>query len=323
ESDGKEQWMRPTRWVLTRALCVSWLVVLAAGSARAQFFDPALRSLGLAAGPVARSPRLLGMGGMSLAVPDPHADINLWDFAALPVGLAYDDTSSTLDLRPGTDALSSTSRLPAGRERQNLAARSTASQMEGVYRNHDSGSMFGVVGDLSGLHWDRPYTNDVEVREGMLHPQVMPILGGTVPRLFSGHLGWAAHLRFRNETVEDDYRAVVSNAAGEFIDLAGAQLPPPSQFVPTSIDVTTTGFGLSTAYAIGKRSHLGLGIEREDNKIESTNDLVTSSSETSETRPYWIGHATLVGKIGRTLEFGVDGLGRVSHSEAHWRFTAS
>src|SRR5262249_15900258 len=59
ESDGKEQWMRPTRWVLTRALCVSWLVVLAAGSARAQFFDPALRSLGLAAGPVARSPRLL------------------------------------------------------------------------------------------------------------------------------------------------------------------------------------------------------------------------------------------------------------------------
>src|SRR5204863_4784071 len=137
-----------------------------------------------------------------LAVPDRDASLDLWDFAGIPVGLASDDTSSTLDLRPGTDALSSVSRLPAGRERQELAARSTLAQMEAVYRNRDSGSMFGVVGDLSSLRWDRPFAPAIEVRQGLLHPQVMPVLGGIVPKILSGHLAWATHMRFRAETVE-------------------------------------------------------------------------------------------------------------------------
>src|SRR5712691_10655041 len=131
--------MSPTRWVLPRALSLSLLAVMfGAATASAQFFEPALRSLDLSTGPVARSPRLLGMGGLSLAVPDRDASINLWDFAGIPVGLASDDTTSTLDVRPGTDALSSVTRLSSGRERQNLAARSTLAQMEAVYRNHES-----------------------------------------------------------------------------------------------------------------------------------------------------------------------------------------
>src|SRR5258706_4590221 len=107
--------MNPTRWVLPRALSLSLLAMtLGAASASAQFFDPALHSLDLSTGPVARSPRLLGMGGLSLAVPDRDASINLWDFAGIPVGLAADDTTSTLDVRPATDALSSVTRLSSG-----------------------------------------------------------------------------------------------------------------------------------------------------------------------------------------------------------------
>jgi hypothetical protein len=294
-----------------------------AATASAQFFDPALHALDLSTGPVARSPRLLGMGGLVLAMPDRDTNIELWDFAGMPVGLAADDTTSTLDLRPATDALSSVSRLPAGRERQELAARSTLAQMEAVYRNHDSGSVFAIVGDLSSLRWDRPFARAVEVREGLLHPQVMPVLGGVVPKILDGHLAWATHLRFRSENVEDQYRQIVVNAAGEYIDLAGGQLPPPGQFAPTNTDVTTTAFGLSTAYTMGRRTRLGLGIEHENNNIDATNDLPRSSSETSESRPYWIGQAALVGGFGRTFEYGVSGIGRLANSEEDWRFTTS
>src|SRR5262249_10553518 len=44
---------------------------------------------------------------------------------------------------------------------------------------------------------------------------------------------------------------------------------------------------------------------------------------TDETRPGWNGQAAIVGEVGHTFEWGVNGLGRVSNSEADWRFTAS
>ncbi len=316
--------MSPTRWVLPRALSLSLLsLVLGVATASAQYYGPALRSLDLSTGSLARSPRLLGMGGLSLVIPDRDAGINLWDFAHLPVGLAEDDTTSTLDLRPGTDALSAVRRLPLGRERQNLAARTTSTQIEAVYRSRQSGSLFGVVGDLSGLRWDRPYSESVELRQGVSHPEVIAILGGKLTRPLHGHLSWATHLRFRSETVEDRYRSIVSNTAGEYLDQAGAQQPPPGEFTPTDVSVNTVAYGLSTAYALGQRTRFALGIERENNPIKSTNELQRSSSEIAEDRPFWVGHAAWVGGFGTTFEYGVDGIGRLSDSEADWRFSTS
>ena len=317
--------MSPTRWVRPRASCLTVLIGLAltATTASAQFFDPALHALDLGTGRLARSPRLLGMGGMTLAVPDPNLSLGLWDFAQIPVGIATDDTTATLDLRPGTDALSSSHIRPEGATRQDLAARTTLVQFESVYRNHETGSMFALIGDLSGLRWDRPYASSVEVREGFTHPQAMPVLGGTVPRLFGGKLAWAGHLRFRQESVEDHFRSIVTNAAGEYIDLAGGQLPPPSAFAPTNTDVNTSAYGLSTAYPITKTNRIALGIEHESNRILATNSLPRSSSETREMRPYWIGQAALSGRIGRPLEYAINGIGRLSDSEEDWRFTTS
>ena len=320
--------MSPTRWVLPRALSLAVLAAMlgamvSATPAAAQFFDQTVHALDLATGPVARSPRLLGMGGLSLVVPDRDASINLWDFAGIPVGLASDDTTSTLDMRPHTDAMSSVRALVGGRERQNLAARTTSTQLEAAYRNHETGGVFGLVGDLSSLRWDRPYASSVEVRETVLHPQVLAVLGGAVPRVFSGHLAWAGHLRFRSENVKDQYREIVTNDAGEFIGLGGGELPPPGQFTPTKTNVTTSAYGLSTAYSLGKQTRFALGIEHENNRILATNDLPRSSSETQETRPYWNGHAALVGRFGHTFEYGVDGIGRLASSEQDWRFTTS
>jgi hypothetical protein len=316
--------MSLTRWVLPRASFWALLATfLGAATASAQFYEATLRSLDLGTGSVARSPRLLGMGGLSLAVPDRDAAINLWDFSGFPVGLASDDSVSTLDFRPGTRSLSSTRALSGGGARQNLAARGNFGQFEGVYRNRESGSSFGVVGDVSSLRWDRPYAETIERRQGLVHPEVMPILGGTVPRFLDGHLAWAAHMRFRGERAKEQYRSIVVNAAGEFIGQGGEQLPPPSEFTPSTISVATNAYGLSTAYSLGSRTRFALGIERENNVILSTNELQRTSSEIREPRPYWIGRAAWVGGLGHTFEYGVDGTGRLSDSEADWRFTTS
>jgi opacity protein-like surface antigen len=316
--------MSPTRWALPRALSVTLLAaLLGTPPAEAQYYEPALRSLDLSPGALARSPRLLGMGGLSLAIPDRDVGLGLWDLGRIPAGLVHDDTTSTLDLRPGTGALSSVRSLPAGRERQNLAARANVAQLEAVYRSRTTGSVFGVVGDLSGLHSDRPTSPTAELRQGVLHPEVLAVLGGRLQRWFGGNVNWATHLRFRSENVQDEYRSIVVNAAGEYIDQAGGLLVPPSEFTPTDVGVRTTAYGFSTAYAIGARTHLALAIEHEGNRIESTNDLQRSSSEIKEDRPFWVGQATLSGRLGRTLEFGVDGIGRTGKSEADWRFSAS
>ncbi len=316
--------MSPTRWVLPRASFLALLAtLLGAATASAQYYEAALRSLDLGIGSLARSPRLLGMGGLSLAVPDRDGAINLWDFAALPVGIAADDSGSTLDVRPGTRSMSSAHDLGAGRERQNLAARGNSSQFEAVYRNRETGGAFGLIGDVSSLRWDLPEASTVERREVLLHPEVMPILAGVVPRVFDGHLAWAAHLRIRSERVDDQYREIIANAAGEFIGLAGGQLPPPSEFTPNKIDVAASGYGVSTAYSLGRRTRVAIGIEHENDVIRSTNDVSRASSEIRETRPYWIGRAAWVGGFGSTFEYGVDGTGRLSNSEADWRFTTS
>jgi len=316
--------MSPTRWVLPRALSLTLLAAgLVPATASAQFYEPALRSLDLTAGPLARSPRLVGMGGLSLAVPDRDASISLWDLGGIPVGLGLDDTTSTLDLRPGTSSLSGVRSRSAGGVRQNLAARSNVAQFEAVYRSRESGSVFGVVGDMSGLRWDQPYSAFVERRQGLRHPEALAVLGGRLPRLFDGHVSWAAHLRFRAEDVQNEYRDIVSNAAGEFIDQAGGLLTPPSEFEPTDIGVNTTSYGLSTAYAVGRSTQVALGFEHEGNKITQRNDLQRSSSEVIEQRPYWVGRAALVGRIGRTFEYGVDGIGRLAKSEGDYRFSAS
>lgn len=316
--------MSPTRWVLPRALSLSLLAaVFAAGTASAQYYDPALRALDLSTGQVARSPRLLGMGGLSLVIPDRDNQTNLWDFAGIPVGLASDDTTSSLDLRPGTHALSSARVLPLGRERQNLAARSSVLNAEAVYRNRESGSVFGVVGDLSGLRFDQPFSNEIERRQGLTHPEFMAVLGGKMPRLFDNHLAWAAHLRFRNEKVEEQYRSIVRNAAGDWIGLGGTQLDPPSEFTPTETRSNSSAYGFSTAYSMGQATSLALGIEHEQNRIKGTNELPRSTSEISEDRPYWVGQASLVGHLGKGFEYGINGIGRLSDSEQDWRFTTS
>jgi len=316
--------MRFPRWAALRVLFASWLaLMLQVSTASAQFFAPALRTLGLDTEQLSRSARLLGMGGLTLVVPDHNTTYSLWDFSRIPVGLTEDDTTSTLDIDPGTDALSSVTTLSDGRERQNIAARRTGSEVEAVYRSRESGGGFGLVGDLSNLRFDQPVATGAELRQSVVRPNGTAILNGVVPRFFHRRLRWGLHLTFLNETVDRRYRDIVSNGAGEYIDLGGSELPPPGEFVLTAVDVNTTAFGVSTSYLLGNGTHIALGIERENDHFNGHNDLDRSAYETSETRPYWNGQAAIVGKIGHTIEWGVNGIGHVANSQTDWRFTAS
>lgn len=315
--------MTPTRWVLPRASFLAMLAVLvAAGTASAQFYGPAVNALDLPGGPTARSPRLMGMGDLSIAVTDRTNQNNLWDFAGMPIGLVAADSGSTIDLRPGTHSLSSVRGLNGGLDRQNLAARGTSAQTEAVYRG-DKGAMFAFVGDLSSLRWDTPYSNDQERRQGLHHPEAMVVLSNRMPRFLGFMDRWAAHLRFRDEVVQDQYRTIVNNAAGQWIGLGGDQLPPPTEFEPTETRVNTMAYGLGVQRRFGSSMTLAISAEHENNRMKSLNELPRSTAEYTEDRPFWNVQGSLVGQVGRDLQYGFDGIQRFSDSERFWRFTTS
>src|SRR5262245_13250418 len=70
--------------VLTAFLAMSAGILLPTSSS-AQRYEAARRLLDLSPDPIARSPRLLGMGRLTLA-DDRHNNLGMWDFAANPTG---------------------------------------------------------------------------------------------------------------------------------------------------------------------------------------------------------------------------------------------
>src|ERR1044071_8627118 len=119
---GKGAKMNPSRRVLA-GVFVGLVLALATLSSpvRAQFYEDARYALELAPDPLARSPRLVGMGGLSLVVDDDHNRIDLWDFAHSPTGIMDADSNSTLELRPNTSSRSDVSDRtegPLGGDRQ-------------------------------------------------------------------------------------------------------------------------------------------------------------------------------------------------------------
>ena len=97
--------MSPSRRVLPLALMLSMLAMTMAASAFAQFYDPVLRASGLD-DKFAASPRLLGMGGLGLAVADRDREISLWDLAANPLGVTTSNAGRGRSLLEGPLTLS-------------------------------------------------------------------------------------------------------------------------------------------------------------------------------------------------------------------------
>jgi hypothetical protein len=314
--------MRPSRRVLPKALLFTMLAgLLSAGTACAQFYDPALRSLDLTSD-VSRSPRLLGMGGLSLVVPDRNGRLTLWDWAGNPLGVYGDDSTSTIDLRPGTGAATGVHDRPSDGVRQDLAGRGTSTQFEMYHRDHD-GNLFGVVGALSSVRSDRPYDVNEEVRSTVGDPHVLPIMAGPFPYFGGGKLRYALHMQFGSERVVDQYRAFVANAAGEFISLDGTTLTPPDLFTPTNYNVRTTGIGGGFSYPLGQRTILAFDVATRTERISGFDNGNRATSQVNENRPIGSGQASLIGRLGKSLEYGIDAQGWKASSQQDWVFTVS
>lgn len=314
--------MRAARKVLVTSLVLTALAAASAPPARSQFLDPAIQSLDLGTGAPARSPRLLGMGRFSLLGDDRDNQLTLWDFAGIPAGLYEDDSISTMTVRPGADAADGAHDRFDGVRRQDLAARSLRVQFEGFRRDLRSGGVFGAVGVLQSLRHDQPYSDGLSRRDVIGVPSVMPILSGRLPYFGGGKVRYALRGRFEGEHVEEQYRLITENAAGQFISLDGDAANPPTLFDPDEYRVNTSGVGVSFAYPLTAGHHAALGLDAVTQSIKGSNVGPRHSTERRESRPYLVGQSSLAGHLG-ALQYALDGRAWTANSSEDWRFTVS
>ena len=119
--------------VLRNAM-LSMMCLMALGPARPVLAqnETALQGLGYLVDPIARSPRLLGMGQLKL-VEDRHNSLALWDFAGNPTGIAEAESISTFEYRPMVRSGTVFGDVPAGaplQERQELGTHQTDNVFE-------------------------------------------------------------------------------------------------------------------------------------------------------------------------------------------------
>jgi hypothetical protein len=317
--------MSPSHRVLLGALTIGVLLAPAvAVPVLAQDYEAARRSLDFAPDPLARSPRLLGMGRLGFVVDDPNNRLTLWDFAGNPTGILEDDSVSTLEFRPATWSASSVHGLltPAGTiERQDLGAREARLGLEAWHRSKSTA--YGLIGDAGQMRWDRPYDRFREKRSQISQPLFMPVLTGRLPYVKSGRMNYALRVYGGGEDQTDDYLTFVSNAAGEYLDKMGDLLNAPDFVTPDEYSIQVRGGGTALSYRFGKSLTAALGADAAIRDIKGTNEGARYASEIRERRPSGSGQASLIGRFGDHLEWGADGRGWTSTSQQNWLFTTS
>ena len=318
--------MRLWRRVRMSALFGLGIVLATAVPASGQTYEDERRSIGLSPDPISRSPGLFGMGRLTLVGADPHNRITLWDFARNPAGIAEAESSSALDVRPGTSAASDVTELfPSTLERQTLAAREVRTEIEGWRRSGNSA--YGVNFDFASLREDAPYAVDIELRRHISNPGGMAALNGLLPFVKSGRVKYALTLVTRREAGDDQYRGYVRNTTGEYIDRNGATYSSPNYFVPDRRRLTTLGGGAALSYRFGPWLEAAAIGDLVNQELALSSSAGRYSSEIREQprghRPYPVGQATLIGRVGKSLEWGWDGRVWNARSEQRWAFTVS
>lgn len=321
--------MGPSRRVRTGATLLVLIGACFAVGASAQSYDETRQDLGLWPDPLARSPRLLAMGGLTYAVADEHRRIDLWEFGGNSAGLHDADSLSRLEIGPATGSRSGARDLAPGaipRERQDFAMREVRLGYE-LWRYADrGGTTFGLIGDYGSLRTDRPSTPDLEVRRQFSVPNTMGVVSGHLPFLFPERLRYGFHVRHRYEASDDRYLTIVRNGAGEFIDKDGVTVAPPDFFTPDHRAVRSLGLGGALALHVAGQV-LGAGFDYAANAIESRNDGDRYSTEIREDRPVtglhveWVSRDLVAGPL--RLENGLRYENWSSSSNQRWVFSLS
>ncbi|NOT34197.1 MAG: hypothetical protein HOP12_08525 [Candidatus Eisenbacteria bacterium] len=314
----------------SRSLWLSALAGIAMGitgmptPSHGQAIDAIFEPYGISREPAPRLPRLLGMGGLTL-LSDRDNRLSLWDFARNPVGLAREDSTSTLDFSPGATTTQATRNgLPSGAPlpRQNLGAREVRMRYE-LIRRTPSRNGYGFYGDLGSDQTQRPFSNIVARRAFASTPNGYGVIAGPIPSFLSGRMSYALRGGYTRQSAGDEYRLILSKPQGQYIDLEGDIVDPPNLFDPDQMDVTATGVGAGLAYELGPWLTAALGVDGLQTKIDGVNDGVRHSSSRDSKRPYGIGQATLLGRIGNNFEWIADGRGWQASNDERWFFSIS
>ena len=312
--------MSPSRGLWLGALWMASLALVAAAApASAQDYETARRAIDLSPDPLARSPRLLGMGKLTLA-PDPNNRLTLWDFAADPTGILDHDSVSTIQLWPSTASASGTqSPLGDPGQREYLAARETRMAYEALRRT-ESGNAYGFYGDLASFRLDRPFDEDTEKRGEFQVPRLVGVLNGRMPFFQAERMRYALRLSYASEKSLELYRGIFRNGTGEYLGKPGDIEGPPDFFTPDEVDISTTGGSVGLSYRFASWLTTSLGGDITSSSIRGENSGLRHFSGTGEDRPYYVGRGTVMGSAGN-VEWIHTFRTWTSSSEDRWIFT--
>ncbi len=316
---------RGVRWSALLAVAAGIAAPIAPAMAQSVYsvFDDPSPYLDGTPDPIARSPRLLGMGRLSYVLDDAHNRINMWDLGQNPIGVLDADSSSTLEFGPVTGSGSTvTDRFQAdpAYQRQTYAARDFRTYYEGWRRTQNS--TYGAVGDWSTARTDLPYNEAIERRSMLGRPNIMPILAGHLPIGKTRRFTYALRGLVATPSNIDHYRLFVANSAGQFLDRDGTQIDPPDFFAPTHTIVHSFGLGAHLGMRVTPDIHVAVGYDAVSHNILGTNDGLRNASEIHEQRPYHVGQASIIGRTGG-LEWGADARGWRAKSDQDYVFTTS
>lgn len=309
--------VRSSAWIILSA------VLAMASPAAAQTIEDVREALDISPDPILRSPRLLGMGRLTL-VNDHNNRINLWDFAGNPSGLLDADSVSVLEFRPATASASSVRNDLAGdpsRERQDLASRDVRMSFEALRRAETVA--YGFVGDVSSLRYDEPRELNLEERSQFSQPSITGIINGMIPRVMPDRLRFSVRGNYTGEDRRDQFRQLFSNGVGDYIDADGTIVPAPNPFIPDRLEVSTLGGGAGLSYQVTSWLTAAVGGDFAFSKYLGENTGPRHAAQVRENRPYTIGQASLVGRLGPGIEWGADGRVWSSSSEETWAISIS
>lgn len=318
--------MSPSPRVLRSALVIVMCLgpLAAVPPAFAQQLESTLRSLDYAPDPLARSPRLLGMGRLTLS-DDLHNRISLWDFAGNPTGIAEAESVTTFEYRP---ALRSSSVLrdigvaPLVRDRQELSAKGARHAVE-TWRRAPGAVAYGLVAELATLQVDRPFDAAVERRSRFSVPSIGGAVNGRVPWLNSDRFDFAVRLQYGLEIHEDNYLEFLRLPGGDYLGKPSAIAPPPDLFTPDRVETSDLRGGVAFSARLTRDIKLAVGYDRARVRVRSTLEGLRSTTKVDEDRPFDLGQASVVGRLGRHVEWGADGRAWRSHSEEFFFWSIS
>jgi hypothetical protein len=316
--------MGPSRRVVLCAIVMVMACVSASpGPAAAQEFLPTLHTLGYFPDPLARSPRLAGMGRL-LYASDVHNGLNAWDFAGNPLGVSSAESLSTIEYRPLVRTAASTHDLEGGvnQERQDLGARQVRNGLE-AWRRAKDGASYGLLGDFTTFKVDQPYTATTETRREFSVPAITGIINGPLSWIPGNRTMYAVRIAYNLEVEDHNYFEFYEVPQGEYIGRRTEQVAGPDLFTPNHSEVSSIAGGVGLSYRITNTITAAAMVDHAKANVKQRNLGLRSESHVTEERPIDSGQLTINGTVGDHLSFVVDGIGFRSKSEQFFDWSIS